>query len=325
MLVSREGRTEEQERPFLFERIIMQYLSALERVLSTYEFELSGRLPGRLLGEHTQTLPGDGYEIRDERPYEYGGDAWRDVDHQMSARMGEWYVRQTYADREVDIWLLLDVRRGMRLGAKASKFSHALHLLLLAFAWSRGAVSQVGAIRLGSDAADLTGLARPTLQGRALAMDTLDWLRKSPVPEESKHRPIAESLRRSFGIIERPSVVFVATDTSSLAVISPLRQLSYRHELTLFSVRDDVDDLTMPVSGWNNLQDADSGRQSSGYISRRKREKEAKRKADEIVNFDDELSGLPLSHVTVNTADIPLEAFVGFARNYRFQERRQSA
>lgn len=299
-------------------------LSAVEQVLSVYEFQLRRALPGRLLGEHIQAQPGDGYETRDTRPYETG-DTWRDVDHRESARMGEWYVREMYADREVDIWLLLDVRRAMRLGAKASKYSHALHLLLAAFAWSGGTASRLGAIRLGADvSAGLTDVVRPALQGRPMAMETLDWLRKSPIPEAGSHRTLPNSLKEAAGHIERDSVVYIASDMSSLDVIPFLRPLSYRHELTLFSVRDDVDDLTMQVSGWNNLQDADSGRQSSGYISRRKREKEAKKKADEIVNFDDKLSGLPLSHVKVSTADNPFDNFVKFARNYQF-ERRHSA
>src|SRR5690606_29274059 len=126
---------------------------------------------------------------------------------------------------------------------------------------------------------------------------TLEWLRKSPQPEMSMHRPIAESLDEAIGIIQRPSVVFVASDTHDPRVVAPLKQLSYRHELTVFSVYDAVDELTMPHSGWVNLEDADSGRQSSGLISRRQRKLAADDRAREIANFDEGLNGLPLAHV----------------------------
>ena len=301
----------------------LKMISAIEQVLSTYEFALRRALPGRLHGEHIQAQPGDGYEIRDFVPL--GPEhSWRDVDHKMSARMGEWYVREMYADKEVDIWLLLDVKRAMRLGYEASKFAHALNLLLLSFVWARGSVSRLGAIQLGLQGGPAVKV-RPVLQGRELAMDTLEWLRKSPRPERLHHQPIAESLSEATGIIQRPSVVFVASDTFDPDVVAPLRQLSYRHELTVFSVYDAVDELTMPLSGWVNLEDADSGRQSSGLISRRQRKLAADDRAREIANFDKGLNGLPLAHVKVSTADNPFDAFVQFARNYPFRERRQSA
>lgn len=298
-------------------------ISAIEQVLSAYEFALRRALPGRLHGEHIQAQPGDGYEIRDFVPL--GPEhTWRDIDHKMSARMGEWYVREMYADKEVDIWLLLDVKRTMRLGYQASKFAHALNLLLLSFVWARGSISRLGAIRLGLQGG-FSASVRPVLQGREMSMDTLEWLRKSPQPELSMYRPIAQSLDDAIGIIQRPSVVFVASDTHDPSVVAPLKQLSYRHELTIFSVYDAVDELTMPLSGWVNLEDADSGRQSSGLISRRQRGLAADDRAQEIANFDKSLGGLPLSHVKVSTADNPFDVFVQFARDYPFRERRQSA
>jgi uncharacterized protein (DUF58 family) len=291
----------------------------LERYLQRTQFTLRRALDGRLLGSHTQNRKGEGSEVRSLRDYE-AGDDFRRIDHKASARAGTWQVREMHHEYEPDIWLVLDVSRSMRVSAgPATKLSHALHLLLFSCLWAVGNMPRVGAIRLGSQQMEV----QPLRQSRQHMVRCLEWLRESPAPDLGQTDLVGQ-LKELSGVIKRPAVIFVVSDSVNPVIVPELVRMSLKHDVTYLLVRDAVDDLELPFRSWLNLRDHETGEQLAGYISQRLLRAERERIKHEKAEFERRLADEPVSYLRVQTTDNPLAAFLNFARNRR-KERRWSA
>lgn len=93
-------------------------LSALapEAALRRLELTIVRRLEGFLHGEHQGLIPGPGSESSDARVYVPGQDDVRRIDWAVSARTNLLQVRDTIADRELEVWALLDASPTMNWG-----------------------------------------------------------------------------------------------------------------------------------------------------------------------------------------------------------------
>lgn len=93
---------------------------APEAALRRLELTVVRRLDGFLHGDHQGLLPGAGSETNDAREYVPGQDDVRKIDWAVTARTQVPHVRDTIADRELEIWALLDVTPSMNWVPPAS-------------------------------------------------------------------------------------------------------------------------------------------------------------------------------------------------------------
>ena len=91
---------------------------APEAALRRLELTTVRRLEGFLHGDHQGLLPGNGSEANDARVYEPGQDDVRKMDWAVTARTTIPHVRDTIADRELEVWALLDVTPSMNWGTE---------------------------------------------------------------------------------------------------------------------------------------------------------------------------------------------------------------
>lgn len=89
---------------------------APEAALRRLELTVVRRLEGFLQGDHLGMLPGPGSDPNEARPYQPGEDDVRSIDWPVTARTRETHVRDTMADRELEVWALLDVTPSMNWG-----------------------------------------------------------------------------------------------------------------------------------------------------------------------------------------------------------------
>ena len=87
------------------------------------------RLDGLLAGDHAGLFPGHGTERGEARPYVPGDDP-RHIDWAVTARTNDPHVRDTIADHELELWLVLDTSSSHAFGTGRST-KHEL-------AWTRG-------------------------------------------------------------------------------------------------------------------------------------------------------------------------------------------
>lgn len=91
---------------------------APEAALRRLELAIVRRLEGFLQGDHLGLLPGAGTETNDARIYHPGQDDVRKMDWAVTARTNTPHVRDTIADRELEIWGLLDLTPSMNWGTE---------------------------------------------------------------------------------------------------------------------------------------------------------------------------------------------------------------
>ncbi|MFV0406294.1 MAG: DUF58 domain-containing protein [Propioniciclava sp.] len=91
---------------------------APEQALRRLELTIVRRMDGYLHGDHRGLLPGPGSETNDAREYVPGQDDVRRMDWAVTARTGSPHVRDTIADRELEVWALLDVTPSMNWGTE---------------------------------------------------------------------------------------------------------------------------------------------------------------------------------------------------------------
>lgn len=91
---------------------------APEAALRRLELAVVRRLEGFLHGDHLGLLPGPGSDTNDARPYVPGQDDVRKMDWAVTARTTVAHVRDTMADRELEVWALLDVTPSMNWGTE---------------------------------------------------------------------------------------------------------------------------------------------------------------------------------------------------------------
>jgi uncharacterized protein (DUF58 family) len=87
-----------------------------ERLLRRLDFTVVRRLDGLRQGEHRNAAFGFGLDLGELRPYVPGDDV-RALDWNVTARMGEAYVRRYHEDRDITAWLLIDLTASTDFGS----------------------------------------------------------------------------------------------------------------------------------------------------------------------------------------------------------------
>lgn len=91
---------------------------APEQAVKRLELAVVRRMEGYLHGDHRGLLPGSGSETNDARLYVPGQDDVRKMDWAVTARTQSPHVRDTIADRELEVWALLDATPSMNWGTE---------------------------------------------------------------------------------------------------------------------------------------------------------------------------------------------------------------
>ncbi len=226
-----------------------------EGILKRLDMPVMRRLEGLLQGNYKSASRGDGLDLADLREYQFHDDVRR-MDWNATARQGIPYVREYLEDREIPVWLLLDMSPSMRFeGVSVSK-----HAVLTEFATlicrlmlSRG--NRAGAM-IFSGRVDRTIPARG---GRLQLLQILNAI--------SQHRPtqaatdLKQVLQDAGHVIRRRSLVFVVSDfISAEGWEKSLTTLAMRHDVVAVRLVDPLE-LRMPDLGFMTFQDAESGEQ----------------------------------------------------------------
>jgi uncharacterized protein (DUF58 family) len=258
------------------------------------------RLNGLLAGDHAGLFPGHGSEHGEARPYVPGDDP-RYIDWAVTARTNEPHVRDTIADHELELWLIVDTSSSLAFGTgRATKheiaWSAAGAFALLA---SSGG-NRVGAVRSTPDGPRSRPHILPARTGSSHVGGVLAALRKAPDDgEEGDLAGSVEMVRRSAR--RRGMAVVVSDFLGSTDWERPLRALGHRHELVAVEVIDPRETDLADV-GLISVIDPETGRRrlvdtSNAKLRTRYRDLAAQRRAD----IGAKLVGCGADHLTLRT------------------------
>ena len=275
------------------------------------------RLDGLLAGDHAGLFPGHGTERGEARPYIPGDDP-RHIDWAVTARTGDAHVRDTIADHELELWLVLDSSTSHAFGTgRSSKhelgWSAAGAFALLA---GRGG-NRVGAVTSGRDAAFIP--ARP---GRAHVAVVLSALHSPPVEHDPGN--LAGAINKVRLAAKRRGMVVVVSDFHGEPEWErPLRAISARHDLIAVQVAD-AREMELTDVGQIAVVDPETGRRrlvDTADASLRTRYREAATRRQAILNA--RLAAAGADHLSMRTDRDWVVDLVRFVTSRR--TRRQAA
>lgn len=239
-----------------------------EALLRRIDWEIVGRLDGRLQGNYRSGALGDGLDVADLREYEVDDDVRR-IDWNVTARMAEPYVRQYDEDREVTAWFVIDRSASMKFGhserTKEVVASEVIAALARIFTFGGNRVGAVlwnnGATRVISPRADRTHLLHLISH---LISDPADTVPSEP------DAGLGDLLSAGAAAARRRSMVFVVSDFLGPPGWEPaMRRLATRHDVVAIRIVDDQEQ-ELPDAGFVVVQDAETGEQMTIDTSDRK-------------------------------------------------------
>ncbi|HUI94103.1 MAG TPA: DUF58 domain-containing protein [Chitinivibrionales bacterium] len=235
-----------------------------------------------LSGEYQSVFKGRGMEFSEVRTYTEGDDV-RNIDWNVTARMGQPYVKKHVEERELTVMLLVDASSSGRFGS-VSRFKDetAVELCaLLAFSAIKNN-DRVGLIIFTSDVEKYI----PPKKGKNHVLRVIrELLYFRPAKAGTNVAAAVEFLNR---VLTKKSVVFLVSDFLSPGFEVPIRVAGRRHDFVAVSVSDPREQ-RLPDVGLIELADPETGRtmliDTRDKNLRRAFEKESERRRAELSGF----------------------------------------
>src|SRR3990172_1220115 len=178
----------------------------IEEELRYAEIAASRRIRSMRFGQTRSPLKGVGYEFETHRKYQIGEDLRR-VDWNVSARMRELYTKRQFEEKEVTVFLAVDVSRSMDFST--SRYSKRLRMFQVAATLGFSAVSDncnFGFLAFS----DRVEAFEPPRKGRAHVWRTIDHLYGLQPNRRGTNWEMALRFLRSR--LRRMSIVFLLSD-----------------------------------------------------------------------------------------------------------------
>lgn len=221
---------------------------APEQALRRLELTIVRRMEGFLHGDHRGLLPGPGSESNDARPYVPGQDDVRKMDWSVTARTTVPHVRDTIADRELEVWALMDVTPSMNWGTEGVT-KRDLGIAAIA---TIGFLSQKMGDRFGGVVMRPESMRRiPARSGRTALYGLLRTLLAEPIVPDQSRGPYSLAagidqlarMQRRRGLRVVVSDFLTPGDTELDANVEPeweraLRRLAVRNQVLAVEVVD---------------------------------------------------------------------------------------
>ena len=215
---------------------------APEAALKRLELAIVRRLEGFLQGDHLGLLPGPGSDFSDARVYVPGQDDIRRMDWAVTARTTIPHVRDTIADRELEVWSLMDVTPSMNWGT-AGVTKRDLGIAAIA---TIGFLSQKVGDRFGGLIQSPSGLKRiPARSGRMALYGLLRTMLTTPIVHDNTEGPfdqIASGVAEMSRSLRRRGLRVIVSDwlTTGDTELDPNSEPNWERPLRKLTVRNQV-------------------------------------------------------------------------------------
>jgi uncharacterized protein (DUF58 family) len=263
-------------------------------------------------GEYHSSFKGQGLEFAEVREYQ-SGDNYRDIDWNVSARLGMPFVKKYQETRELNVFFIVDVSASQNFGTVQTVKKERLAEIIALLSFSALSNNdKVGMIMFS----DRLEKYLPARKGRNKALEILrDVLYLEP---SGTGTSLAEAFTFANLILKKRSVVFILSDFLDSGYEKPLRILARKHDVIAVQVLDEAE-LALPDAGVLNIFDPETGDKlylntSSGSIRKAYEGRIAKLQADLVKN----LALMRVDHILVRNSDSHVKVLRDF-----FEKRRQ--
>lgn len=213
----------------------------LTEELRYLEINVARRIRSLRFGQSRSRLKGLGYEFESHRKYEAGED-FRRIDWNVSARMQEIYLKRHFEEREISVFLVVDVSRSMHFST--AKHSKNLRVMQVGATLGFSAVSDncnFGILAF----TDSVEAYQPARQGRGHVWRTIEQLYNLKPIHTGTNWELALRFLRSR--LRSMSIVFLLSDfitdpsVTQLANIPDLKVLAQKHDVIPIVLMDQLE------------------------------------------------------------------------------------
>lgn len=205
-----------------------------------------------LAGEYLSVFKGRGIEFEDVRPYE-PGDEVRSMDWKVTARTGEPHVKRFIEERDLTVYLLLDLSASAQFGSQsATKFDACVELAALIGYSAIANHDRVGLILFAESVEHHLPPAKGLLHLSRLLY------------EARHHQPLSTGTRLAapldflLHVAKKRAVVFLLSDFLDPGFQEPLQIAAARHDVIAISIVDRRENHLVPGS-LLRVRDAETG------------------------------------------------------------------
>ncbi len=205
-----------------------------------------------LAGNYRSVFKGPGIEFDEVREYVDGDDA-RLIDWNVSSRLDAAYTKTFREERELTLFLIVDLSASLRSAGSAEGRAEVERLLfaLLTFAAVQNN-DRVGALFFTDRIENWV----PPMKGKKHALRLLqDMLSFRP---EGRGSDMAGALRTAIETQKRRGICVVLSDFKTAGYYRELSVLAKRHDVIAVRVSDPIDEV-YPPSGLVQLEDPETG------------------------------------------------------------------
>jgi uncharacterized protein (DUF58 family) len=272
-------------------------LSTREMLARVRRIQIRARRLVRLLflGEYHSVFRGRGLEFSEVREYQ-PGDEVRTIDWNVTARMGTPYVKKYVEERELILYLLIDVSASSGFSSTAStKRELAAELAtLLAFAADANN-DKTGVIAFSDRIEFYLEPKKGTQHVLRLARELLYR------PARGRATNIAAATDFLMRVARRPGVVFLVSDFHAAGFEPSLRLAGQKHDVTAVSITDPRE-LELPRAGLVALRDPETGAEVLvDTEDRQQRERYARDRAAAITSRRRLFASLGIEEIALRT------------------------
>ena len=236
---------------------VKEFTRSVARKIRLIEIQTNKAVDDVLAGEYSSVFKGSGIEFEEVREYA-PGDEIRSIDWNVTARMGRPFVKRYVEERELTVWLLVDLSASGAFGSRSQLKNEAAaeFCALLAFAAIRNN-DKVGLLVF----TDHVELAIAPGKGRNHVLRLIrDLLRFVPTGRGTELSAVLEYLGR---VTHKRAVVFLLSDFLGPGVLEAghgkqFGILARRHDLIAITVGDEREQ-ELPDVGLIELEDAETG------------------------------------------------------------------
>ena len=331
----------------------------IAQAVKRIQFVTGRQVANVMSGAYLSVFKGRGMEFDEVRPYVPGDDV-RSIDWNVTARVGEPFVKRYVEERELTVMLLVDVSASLDFGSgRRSKLEAATELAAL-LALSAVANDDKVGLLLFHGGADLyipprkgqkhalrvirEVLARgeEVATGPTRRWSLLDlpravraWFRKlqdqtrqlpgptqGPAAGTRRATSIAAALEFCRKVLPRRTVLFLVSDFYDEGYLQVLRHANRKHDVVSVLITDPREQ-TMPPAGLVTLEDAESGQ--TRLVDTRSasfRDELAKAARERVAKLDADLRSSGVDLIVLDAAGSVVDPLLRFFRERQRRLRR---
>ena len=239
-----------------------QDISDILRKIRKIELRTRGLVRESFGGEYHSCFKGEGIDFEDFREYQHG-DEVRSIDWNVTARMGVPFVKKFTEEREMTVFLAIDVSASGNYGSHGPSKRELMAEVAALFAFSALQNKDKIGLILFTDEVELFV---PAKKGSSHVLRLIrDILYTRPERTQTHLAPPVHVLQNH---VRRRSLVFLISDfLFDEDIFSELKTVSRQHDVIAVQVSDPAEH-ALPSAGHVRLEDPETGEQIEVNTSR---------------------------------------------------------